>query len=103
VAASAAFVLYPAACRKIGLPVTRPLVEAMWPAMWPAVIMTALLWLGRDLPPGGLFGVALHLAAGGLVYLGLFLGLAIGVDERRFYWTKLRDLVTRQRRAAAAA
>jgi O-antigen/teichoic acid export membrane protein len=103
VAASAAFVLYPAACRKVGLRVSRPLFEAMWPALWPAAIMTMALWLGRDLPPGGLFGVALHLAAGGLLYLALFLRLAIGADERRLYWTKLRGLVTRQSRAPAAA
>lgn len=103
VAASAAFVLYPAACRKVGLPLTRPLFEAIWPALWPAAIMTVVLWLGRDLPPRGLPGVAVHLAAGGLVYLGLFLGVAIGAAERRFYWSKLRGLVSRQKRAPAAA
>lgn len=103
VAASAAFVLYPAACRRVGLPIVRPLIESIWPALWPAVIMTALLWLGQDLPPGGLVGVALRLAAGGLIYLGLFLGLAIRGDERRFYWTKLRSLIVRQREAPAAA
>ncbi|HJR58575.1 MAG TPA: oligosaccharide flippase family protein [Vicinamibacterales bacterium] len=102
VTASAAFVLYPAACRRVDLPIGRPLVEAIWPAMWPAVIMIGALWLGRQLPPAGLLSVAAHLAAGGLVYAGLFLGLAIGAVERRFYWMKLRGLVTRHRRAPAA-
>ena len=103
VSASTLFVFYPAACRRVGLPIQRPLVESVWPPMWPALIMTALLWAGRELPPGGLFGVALHLFVGGLVYVGLFLGVAIGADERRFYWTKLSGLITRQRQAPAAA
>jgi O-antigen/teichoic acid export membrane protein len=103
VSVSAAFVLYPAACRRVGLPFRRPLVEAIWPAMWPAVIMVGLLWIGRRVLPAGLIWVALLLAAGGLVYVALFLGLAIGAEERSFYWTKLRGLASRQRRAPAAA
>jgi hypothetical protein len=42
-------------------------------------------------------------AAGGLVYVALFLGLAIRTDERRFYWTKLRSLVGRQPGTPAVA
>jgi len=102
VAASAAFVLYPAACRRVGLPLSRPLVDAIVPAMWPAAVMSAMLWLGRDLAPAGLLAVALQLAAGGLVYAVLFLTVAIGADERRLYWTKLRSLAVRHRRAPAA-
>jgi O-antigen/teichoic acid export membrane protein len=103
VAASSMFVLYPAACRRVRMPLSRPLVQAIWPAMWPAVIMVALLRLGQRLPATNLFEVALHLGVGGLVYLALFLGLAIGADERRFYWRKLRDLVARPPRVPAAA
>jgi O-antigen/teichoic acid export membrane protein len=102
VGASALFVLYPAACRRVGLPVGRALVEGIWPAAWPAAVMVGLLWLGRRLPSTSLFEVALHLAVGGLVYVGLFLGLAIGADERRFYWTKLRGVVPQWRAPAAA-
>jgi len=103
VSLSTAFVLYPAACRRVGLPVRRALAQAIWPAAWPAVVMIGVLWAGRRLSPTGLVEVALHLAAGGLVYVGLFLGLAIGAEERRFYWTKLRGLVSHQRPAPAAA
>jgi O-antigen/teichoic acid export membrane protein len=102
VAASSAFVLYPAACRRVGVPLSRPLVHAIAPAMWPAAIMSAVLWLGRDLAPSGLLAVALKLAAGGLVYAVLFLAVAIGAEERRQYWTKLRSLAVRQRRTPAA-
>ena len=101
VTASFALVLYPAACRRVGLPVGAPLRQAVWPALWPAVIMTVLLRLGPA--PTRIIEVALRLAAGGLVYVGLFLGLAISAEERRFYWMKLRSLVGRQSRAPAAA
>jgi O-antigen/teichoic acid export membrane protein len=97
------FVLYPAACRRVDLPLRRPLAQAIWPAMWPAVVMGALLWVAQLGAPIGLFRVAIHLAAGGLLYVGLFVGLAMGAEERRFYWTKLRDILARKPHAPAAA
>jgi O-antigen/teichoic acid export membrane protein len=101
VSVSAIFVLYPAACRRVGIPIRRPIVDAIWPAMWPAMFMVGLLWLGRNLPLTRLYEVALHLAVGGLVYVALFIGFAIGAEERRFYWMKLRGIVTAHRRAPA--
>jgi O-antigen/teichoic acid export membrane protein len=103
VSASTLFVLYPAACRRVGLPMARPLMEAIWPTMWPAAIMIAMLSFTKDLPPPGVAGVALHLAVGGLLYAVLFVGVAIGSAERRFYTAKIRDLVAGRRRAPAAA
>jgi O-antigen/teichoic acid export membrane protein len=35
VATSGLFILYPAACRRVHVPLSRPLVQAIWPAMWP--------------------------------------------------------------------
>lgn len=102
VSVSAAFVIFPAACRRVGLPIGRTLVRAIWPAMWPAVFMIGLLWMGRRLGPSSLLAVALHLGAGGLVYMALFLGPAIGRDERRLYWTKLRGLFAGRGQAPAA-
>jgi O-antigen/teichoic acid export membrane protein len=99
---ASALVLYPAACRRVGLPVTQPVVQAMWPPLWPAAGMVAALWLGRRIPPTNLFEVALHLAVGGLIYATLFGGVAIRPEERRLYWMKLRDLIPHSRRAPAA-
>jgi O-antigen/teichoic acid export membrane protein len=101
VASGAVFVLYPAACRRVALPVRRTLVEAIWPPIWPALVMAALMWLTRRPSTGSLFEVGLHLAAGGLVYAVLFLGFAIGGEERRFYWTKFRSLIVRPQEARA--
>jgi O-antigen/teichoic acid export membrane protein len=103
VSVSAVLVLYPAACRRIGIPVRLPLSHAIWPAMWPAIVMVGMLRLGLRAPTS-IVEVAIQLAVGGLVYLGLFLGLAISAEERRLYWTKLRRIVAdRHRRAPAAA
>jgi O-antigen/teichoic acid export membrane protein len=99
---SAVFVIYPAACRRVGLPIGLPLVQAIWPPMWPAMVMVGVLWLGRTWPPTSLFEVSLHLAAAGLVYIVLFVGVAIGAVERRFYWTKLRGVLGRPQGASTA-
>jgi hypothetical protein len=84
------------------VPVHRPIVEAIWPALWPAAIMVAGLWLARDVPPANLFQVAVRLAAAGLVYVALFVGVAIGGEERRFYWNKLWAVLGRRERVPAA-
>lgn len=101
VAGSAVFVLYPAACRRVNVSIWRPLLHAFWPALWPAVIMIGVLWPGRQ--ASNLFEVAVWLAGGGLVYLGLFLGVALNREERQFYWSKIRHLVGRQRRVPVPA
>jgi O-antigen/teichoic acid export membrane protein len=99
---STAFVLFPAACRRVNLPISRPLMRAIWPALWPAIVMVVLLRLGATVRPDGLRGLALHFAFGGLVYMGLFLTFALDADERRLYWAKLRSVLARQRRAPVA-
>jgi O-antigen/teichoic acid export membrane protein len=101
VTVSSMFVLYPAACRRVGIPVHRSVMEAMWPALWPAAIMAAALWPTRDLPPANLFQVALWLSAAGLLYAALFIGVASGAEERRFYLTKLRAVLGRRSRIPA--
>jgi O-antigen/teichoic acid export membrane protein len=101
--AAAVLVLYPAACRRVNLPVNRPLREAFWPAVWPAVFMLATLEGLERIPPAGLIEVGIHLAVAGAVYAGLFAGVAIGANERRFYWTKIRSLLERRGRAPVAA
>jgi O-antigen/teichoic acid export membrane protein len=101
--AAAALVLYPAACRRVNLPVNRPLREAFWPAVWPAVFMLATLKGLERMPPTGLIAVGIHLAAAAACYAALFVGVAIGANERRFYWTKIRSLLERRGRAPVAA
>jgi O-antigen/teichoic acid export membrane protein len=103
VAASGLFVLYPAACRRVHMPLRIPLTQAIWPALWPAIIMIFVLRFLQRFPARNLFEVAIPLGIGGVVYLALFVGLAIGADERQFYWGKIRAVFARRRRVPAAA
>ena len=97
VSASTLFVLYPAACRRVNLPVGRCLIQGILPALWPSAIMVAFWWLGPR--PTTLVELAIRLTVGGLVYVGLFLGVAVGSQQRRFYLTKIQRVVARQPRA----
>ena len=101
VTASAVFVLYPAACRRVGLSLRRTLLEATWPAAWPAALTALVLWLERRIPVAGVLEIAVLGAIGAVVYGGLFVGLAIGSEERRVYMMKLRKLVSPHREASA--
>lgn len=103
VAGAAAFVLFPAACRRVGLPLGEAVRHAVWPAAWPAVIFGALLWWTRAITPAGLLPTACQLIVGGLIYEALFFRFAISRDERAFYRTKVLQLVGRYRHPALAA
>ena len=102
ISVSAVFVLYPAACRRVNLSIGRPIAQAMWPALWPALVMVALLRAAQLSQPTRLIEVAAQLAAAGVVYVALFVGVALSSEERRLYWTKLRALVARRAAPRAA-
>jgi O-antigen/teichoic acid export membrane protein len=103
VVSTAAFVLFPAACRRVSVSVSSAAVESIWPAAWPGIVMVLVLWVGRSLEPSSLGAVAAQLAAAGLIYEALFFGVAIPREERRFYWSKVVELLSRRRRVPVAA
>jgi O-antigen/teichoic acid export membrane protein len=103
IACASCFILYPAACRRVGIPVTRALSEAVFPALWPAVVVGALLALTRDISSGTLLAVACHAAIGSVVYLALFFAVAIGRNDRAYYLAKASQLTRRRRLAAAGS
>src|SRR5690606_34850093 len=85
VSAAAIFVLFPAACRRVGLPLAYPIFHAILPALWPAAVMAVVMsGLVRHLS-GSLFEIAIQMAVGGIVYAALFIALAIGAEERGLY------------------
>jgi len=96
-------ILFPAACRRVAIPVRDAVRQAIWPAAWPAVVAGLLLWSTRGLVPPGLLPAACQLAAGALAYEALFFGLAITHRERRFYGQKAIELAGRYRRLPAVA
>jgi O-antigen/teichoic acid export membrane protein len=85
-----ACVLFPTACRHVELSIGRLLRAAFWPTLWPAAISSGLLiWVRDDLGTNVVLIVAAA-AAAGLLYAALFLGAAVGAEERQWYFAKLR-------------
>jgi O-antigen/teichoic acid export membrane protein len=101
VAFSSIFVLFPAACRRVQVPVLKAFRQAVWPAAWPAVVVGALLFVTRDHTPDGLKFVAAEAAAAGLLYLALFVA-AVGRRDRQQYTAKIWELAGRKRDLAPA-
>lgn len=83
VAAAAVFVLFPSACRRAGIPIARAMASALWPAIWPALFMAGWILVSRAWVAVTLLGVLVDAAAAGLLYLALFVGVAMPADERR--------------------
>lgn len=100
IAAATIFILYPAACRRVGLPIASALRHAIIPALWPALPAGALLWFTRDALPVSLLSVGAQAAAATALYLLLLVGLAVGSEDRRLYLSRLRELFRRRRGAA---
>ena len=91
---TALFVVFPAACRRVGLPVTRAFAVAVLPALWPAAVAGAALFASRLITSGTFLAVGLQAAAGGVLYLALFV-IALGPHNRAQYIARLRELLAR--------
>ena len=93
---SAIFILYPAACRRVGLSTSAVAARAIWPALWPAVVVGCILAAVGSHEGATLVRVGLEAAAGGLLYLWLFLAIAIGRRDRALYTTKALEIIGRR-------
>ena len=102
VSTMAVLVLWPAACRRVGVGVVEAFTSAVWPAIWPAFVMAGAVVLVRDALPASLLAVAAASIAGGLVYLATFLSFGVTRRERLTYLTTAGE-IARWRRLPAAA
>jgi O-antigen/teichoic acid export membrane protein len=103
IAFSAMFILYPAACRRVGVSLRRAVSESVLPAVWPAVVVGALLAVIRDISSGTLLAVAFQAAVGAVLYLVLFFTVAISRHDRAYYVAKATELRRRRRLAPAGS
>jgi O-antigen/teichoic acid export membrane protein len=101
IALSALFIVYPAACRRVGLPLGRALAHSVFPALWPAIVVGLALAVTRLISSGTLLAVVLQAIGGGVLYLGLFFAVAIGREDRELYADKVMELLGRRRLAPA--
>lgn len=94
--ALAMFVTFPAACRRVQLPVWKVAWKAVWPAVWPAIVMGAFIVFRRGKLEGNNSWLALVLNTfvAAAIYAGLFL-LAMDRNELDWYFNKLRGVFRR--------
>jgi len=102
VALSSIFVLFPASCRRVEVPVLEALRFAVWPAFWPALVVGLCLQGTKVIAHGTLLAVIAESAFAGVLYLALF-ALAIGGSDRREYKSKVKLLMGRGARLLPAS
>jgi O-antigen/teichoic acid export membrane protein len=85
-------VVIPAACARVGMPLRTFLADAIWPAVWPAVLALGLLALVRGRVSESLLECLLYGGVAGGLYALLFVGVAIGREDRGRYLAKLRGI-----------
>jgi O-antigen/teichoic acid export membrane protein len=94
VAFSTIFVLFPAACRRVGVPMGTAVRFAIWPGLWPAVVVGVALQGVKLISPGSLLAVVGEAAFAAALYFALF-ALAIGRHDRTEYVTKALAIMGR--------
>jgi O-antigen/teichoic acid export membrane protein len=102
VAAATIFLLFPAACRRVDVPVTTAIRFAVWPGLWPAIVVGLVLQGVKLVSPGTLLAVVGESALAAVLYFTLF-ALAIGRRDRTEYVSKALTLMGRGTRLAAAS
>lgn len=98
-----AAVIFPKACRVVGLSTWQGYRQVVWPAAWPAAIVLVILAATRTALPSSLTAVLVHLAAGAAIYLGLFFRLGLSRDERRWVAGAVQQVWRRTSDGLAAA
>ncbi len=91
------FVVFPAACRRVELPVFTVIRRSVWPAVWPALVMAAfIVFFKRGRPEGDWSWRALVMQAfvAAAIYALLFL-VAIDRNERDWYFNKIKEVFKR--------
>jgi len=103
VAVTSVAILWPAACRRVGISTAEAFRRAVWPTLWPVMAMAVVVIPLRNAFPAHLYSVALIGAAGAICYFVVFLAFAVNRHERDLYVAKASEIVRSRRRVPAAA
>ena len=101
VALASVFIVFPAACRRVRLPVSQVAAEAVWPAVWPIIPVSALIILVEPLSHGHLWAVMVISASALAAYAALFFWVALNRSNRHWYMERLTQLWSRSGAMAA--
>lgn len=91
----AMFVVFPKACRRVGLSVWTVVRMSVWPATWPAIVMAIFVVLTRGRIQGSWSLLILQSFVAALIYAALFLVFAINRNERDWYLNKIKEMFRR--------
>jgi len=91
----AMFVVFPKACRRVGLSVWTVVRASVWPAIWPAIVMGTFVVLTRGRIQGSWLLLILQSLVAALIYAGLFLLFALKRNERDWYFNKIKEIFRR--------
>ena len=94
-------VVFPAACRRVKLPVLTVVRRSVWPATWPAIVMGGFVLLTRGRIQGSWSLLILQSLVAAGIYVALFLMFAINRNERDWYFNKVREILRRSSVKAA--
>ena len=95
--------IFPKACRVVGLGLWQGYREVVWPALWPALVVVGLLAGTRHAVPVRLLPVLMHLGAGALTYAALFFRFGLSRDERQWVSSAMTQVWRRRFEGFAAA
>ena len=100
----AMFVTFPAACRRVELPVWKVTWKAVWPAVWPAIVMGGFILWRRDKLLGNRSWATLvvHAGVAAAIYAVLFL-VAMDRKELNWYFNKMKEMFRRGSVATASS
>jgi O-antigen/teichoic acid export membrane protein len=101
--AASIFVIFPTACRRVGLPIREAVRSAVWPAVWPMALVAAPLLATRNLVGNSVVSIAAQSITAGLLYALIFIRFAINREDRQWYLTKIKLLTRRRPRVAVTA
>ena len=102
VTVTCAGMIFPRACRVVGLGVARGYRLIVWPAVWPALVVMTALFVTRQFVPPRLSLVLAHIAAGGTLYAAIFLRFGLSHPERQWMTSAVHQLWRRDARLAVA-
>lgn len=102
-ALTSVFVIFPAACRRVGMPIGRAISTAVFPTVWPAVLVALMLVFSRAYIGNSKVVLLVQAGLGGLLYLAVFLRFAISNGERQWYLSKMKQLRRRRQPRVAPA
>lgn len=97
IAVAGLFIVFPTACRRVGVPVAMAVRLAILPPLWPGILLAGALLAVRARVGGSLVGVVGLLGAGVVGYLLLFVFVALDADERSRYLARWHALRSRAR------